>query len=207
MKALDRSWIVTEKIDGSSTTFTMKQAPAKKRELIVCSRNVVFNSPDKEDRNFYKDSDGNIYLEMAEKYEIKELLNCILNCHKDWEFITIQGETYGGSIQKRKYIDKHDFAVFNVIYKENGNAPTRMNPFEMQDFIKWFNEEGHFCIKCVPVLGEITLPETCDELLAMAGGASIIDGGMREGIVLRTSDGVHSFKAVDNEFLLKYHNG
>lgn len=207
MKALDRSWIVTEKIDGSSTTFTMKQAPAKKRELIVCSRNVVFNSPEKEDRNFYKDSDGNIYLEMAEKYEIKELLNCILNCHKDWEFITIQGETYGGSIQKRKYIDKHDFAVFNVIYKENGKAPTRMNPFKMQDFIKWFNEEGHFCIKCVPVLGEITLPETCDELLAMAGGASIIDGGMREGIVLRTSDGVHSFKAVDNEFLLKYHNG
>ena len=207
MKPLDRSWIVTEKIDGSSTTFTMKQTPAKKRELIVCSRNVVFNSPDKEDRNFYKDSDGNIYLEMAEKYEIKELLNCILNCHKDWEFITIQGETYGGSIQKRKYIDKHDFAVFNVIYKENGKAPTRMNPFEMQDFIKWFNEEGHFCIKCVPVLGEITLPETCDELLAMAGGASIIDGGMREGIVLRTSDGVHSFKAVDNEFLLRYHNG
>lgn len=207
MKALNRSWIVTEKIDGSSTTFTMKQAPEKKRELIVCSRNVVFNAPEKEDKNFYKDTDGNIYLEMAEKYEMKELLNCILNCHRDWEFITIQGETFGGSIQKRKYGNDHKLAVFNVIYKENGKAPVRMNPYEMQDFIKWFNEEGHFHVKCVPVINEIALPETCEELLAMAGGESYIDGGMREGIVLRTSDGVHSFKAVDNEFLLKYHNG
>lgn len=207
MKALNRSWIVTEKIDGSSTTFTMKQAPAKKRELIVCSRNVVFNAPEKEDRNFYKDTDGNIYLEMAEKYEIKELLNCILNCHRDWEFITIQGETFGGSIQKRKYGNDHKLAVFNVIYKENGKAPVRMNPYEMLSFINWFNEEGHFHVKCVPIINEITLPETCEELLTMAGGESYIDGGMREGIVLRTADGVHSFKAVDNNFLLKYHNG
>lgn len=207
MKALNRSWIVTEKVDGSSTTFTMKQAPAKKRELIVCSRNVVFNTPEKEDKNYYKDTDGNIYLEMAEKYEMKEFLNCILNCHRDWEFITIQGETFGGSIQTRKYGNDHKLAVFNVIYKENGKAPVRMNPYEMLDFIKWFNEEGHFRVKCVPIITEITLPETCEELLAMAGGESYIDGGMREGIVLRTSDGVHSFKAVDNEFLLKYHNG
>ena len=207
MKALNRSWIVTEKIDGSSTTFTMKQAPAKKRELIVCSRNVVFNAPEKEDKNFYKDTDGNIYLEMAEKYGMKDFLNRILNCHKDWEFITIQGETFGGSIQKRKYGNDHKLAVFNVIYKENGKAPTRMNPYEMLDFINEFNKRGgdfrH--VKCVPIINEITLPETCEELLAMAGGESYIDGGMREGIVLRTSDGVHSFKAVDNEFLLRYH--
>lgn len=205
MKKLNRSWIVTEKIDGSSTTFTMKQAPEKKRELIVCSRNVVFNAPEKEDKNFYKDTDGNIYLEMAEKYEMKEFLNCILNCYRNWEFITIQGETFGGSIQKRKYSNDHKLAVFNVIYKENGKAPVRMNPYEMLDFINWFNEEGHFHVKCVPIINEITLPETCEELLVMAGGESYIDGGMREGIVLRTSDGVHSFKAVDNEFLLKYH--
>lgn len=208
MKALNRSWIVTEKIDGSSTTFTMKQAPAKKRELIVCSRNVVFNAPEKEDKNFYKDTDGNIYLEMAEKYGMKDFLNLILNHHKDWEFITIQGETFGGSIQKRKYGNDHRLAVFNVIYKENGKAPIRMNPYEMLDFINEFDKNRDFRhIKCVPIINEITLPETCEELLAMAGGASYIDGGMREGIVLRTADGVHSFKAVDNEFLLKYHNG
>lgn len=207
MKAPNRSWIVTEKIDGSSTTFTMKQAPAKKRELIVCSRNVVFNAPEKEDKNFYKDTDGNIYLEMATKYEIDYALRKILDEHKNWEFITIQGETYGGSIQKRKYCNDHKLAIFNVIYKENGKAPVRLNPWEMVDFIDHLNQAYDLALNYVPVINEITLPETCEELLAMAGGESYIDGGMREGIVLRTADGVHSFKAVDNEFLLKYHNG
>lgn len=207
MKALNRSWIVTEKIDGSSTTFTMKQAPAKKRELIVCSRNVVFNAPEKEDKNFYKDTDGNIYLEMATQYEVDYALRKILDEHKDWEFITIQGETYGGSIQKRKYCNNHKLAIFNVIYKENGKAPVRLNPWEMVDFIDHLNQAYDLALDYVPVINEITLPETCEELLTMAGGESYIDGGMREGIVLRTADGVHSFKAVDNEFLLKYHNG
>ena len=207
MKRLNKSWIVTEKIDGSSTTFTMKQAPAKKRQLIVCSRNVVFNAPEKEDRNFYKDTDGNIYLEMAEKYEIDYALKKVLDEHKDWEFITFQGETYGGSIQKRKYCNDHRLAIFNIIYKENGKAPVRLNPWEMVDFIDHLNQAYDLALDYVPVINEITLPETCEELLAMAGDKSYIDGGMREGIVLRTADGVHSFKAVDNEFLLKYHNG
>ena len=41
----------TEKIDGTSTTFTMRQAPKKKRHAIICSRNVEFDSPEKEDKN------------------------------------------------------------------------------------------------------------------------------------------------------------
>jgi hypothetical protein len=61
-------------------------------------------------------------------------------------------------------------------------------------------------LRHVPILGDVFLPETCDDLLAGAGGASQIDGGMREGIVLRTKDGKQSFKAVSNEFLIKYHN-
>ena len=198
-------WIATEKIDGTSTTFTMKQAPAKKRELIVCSRNVVYNSPEKEDRNYYKDSDGNVYLEMAEKYEINYALRKVLDEHKDWEFITIQAETYGGSIQKRKYCNDHKLAIFNIIYKENGKAPVRLSPWEMADFIDHLNQTYDLALDHVPILGEVFLPETCDDLLAGAGGESQIDGGMREGIVLRTLDGAYSFKAVDNEFLLKYH--
>lgn len=42
-------------------------------------------------------------------------------------------------------------------------------------------------------------------ILEMASGKSVIDGGMREGIVFRSQDGSRSFKAVSNEFLLKYH--
>ena len=65
----------------------------------------------------------------------------------------------------------------------------------------------HYGIPSVPVICEhYIIPHTCEELLQFAGGESVVDGGMREGIVLRTYDGKKSFKAVDNEFLLKYHS-
>ena len=61
-------------------------------------------------------------------------------------------------------------------------------------------------IPCVDIVDEhFKIPATCDELLALAEGASKIDGGMREGLVFRSYDGVKSFKAVSNPFLLKYH--
>ena len=182
----------------------------KKRQLFVCSRNVVFNTPEKEERNYYKDSDGNVYLEMASKYNIKAIIDRILDEHKNWLFITIQGETYGGMIQKRKYGEEHRLAIFNVIYQENGKAPVRMNPLEMINFIenvnKWNLSKNK--LECVPLIDpEFELPETCEELLKYAGSElSRIDHEMREGVVFRSIDGVHSFKAVDNEFLLKYHN-
>ena len=199
-------WIATEKIDGTSTTSTMKQAPAKKRELIVCSRNVVYNTPEKENRNYYKDTDGNVYLEMAAKYDMKEVLSKYLDGNVDLEWVTIQGETYGGSIQKRNYGKEHRLAIFNVIYKEKGLPPVRLNPYEMAEMLLELQTPEGATLKTVPLLGDVFLPETCDDLLAGAGGASQIDGGMREGIVLRTPDGMHSFKAVDNNFLLVYHS-
>ena len=97
------------------------------------------------------------------------------------------------------------FAIFNLIIKENGLPPVRCSYETMQNIIDFVNLGIDGELELVPYLGEIQLPETCDELLWAAGGPSKIDGGMREGIVLRTLDGVHSFKAVDNEFLLRYH--
>lgn len=199
-------WIATEKIDGTSTTFTMKQAPAKKRELIVCSRNVVYNAPEKEDRNYYKDSDGNVYLEMAAKYDMKGVLSKYLDGNVNLEWVTIQGETYGGTIQKRNYGKEHRLAIFNIIYKEKGLPPVRLNPYEMAEMLPVLQTPDGMTLRHVPILGDVVLPETCDDLLAGAGGESQIDGGMREGIVLRTADGMHSFKAVDNNFLLRYHS-
>ena len=206
-KSLGIKWMVTEKIDGTSTTFTMKQAKPKKRELLVCSRNVVFNKPEKEDKNFYRDTDGNVYLAMAEKYEIERLLNMILDDNPELEYITIQGETFGGSIQKRNYGNEHRMAIFNIIYKKNGEAPQRMNPKDMYEQVEWWNLCRSFNLETVPVLDyKYELPETVEEILAYAGSLhSMIDGGMREGVVFRSEDGVHSFKAVDNEFLLRYH--
>ena len=187
-------WIATEKIDGTSTTFTIKRGKGfKKNDFYVCSRNVVFDKPDK---NCYYDT--NVYTEMAEKYNMEEVLTKLLNAYPNAEWITIQGETYGAGIQKRDYSMKnHDFMAFNLIMSHTG----RWNTIDMT---KELTE--NFNIPCVPVVDEhFILPDTIEEILAYATGSSKVDGGMREGVVFRYKDGTKSFKAVSNEFLLKYH--
>ena len=73
-----RKWMVTEKIDGSSATYLITGF-GRNRKYYVCSRNVVFDTPEKENNNFYKDSDGNIYTEISEKYDIKNVLGKTLD--------------------------------------------------------------------------------------------------------------------------------
>ena len=188
-------WYATEKIDGTSTTFTMKRKKIGKPEFLVCSRNVVFDIPNK--ACFYE---TNVYLEMAEKYNIKSVLADILKNDASLDFVTLQGETYGKDIQKRDYSkDYHDFMAFNLIFGYKNGTVVRFNPMEMVDRLYKYN------IPTVPIIGAFVIPATCDELLKIATGKSAIDGGMREGLVFRSEDGVRSFKAVSNEFLLKYH--
>ena len=187
-------WIVTEKIDGTSTTFTMKRGKFGKYEFYVCSRNIVFDKPDK---SCYYDT--NVYLEMAGKYDVENVLKKILDENKDFEWVTLQGETYGEGIQKRDYSLKgHDFVGFNFITSKDG----RWNSKQAAAFV------GQYGIPWVPIVDDnFILPDTVEELLIIATDKSVVDGGMREGIVLRSQDGSQSFKAVSNEFLMKYHNG
>ena len=191
----NEKWIPTEKIDGTSTTFTMKRGKRGKNDFFICSRNVVFDKPDK--KCFYE---TNVYTEMAEKYDIENVLKSILDENKDLLFVTIQGETYGEGVQKRDYSLKgHDFMAFNLIFGDANEVPTRKNPMDMSSILSSYK------IPCVPFFDPIELPDTCDEILALAEGASAVDGLPREGLVFRTLDGCRSFKAVDNGFLLKYH--
>lgn len=197
-------WIATEKIDGTSTTFTMKGF-GRKREFYVCSRNVVFDKPDK--KCFYE---TNVYTEMAEKYKMEEALAKALDMEhekdSDVEFVTIQGETYGGEIQKRKYGDTHNLAIFNIIIGKKDGTTRRLNPIEMSDYLLEIQPLGAPTLSHVPIVDtEFYLPATCDELLVIAHGTSALDDDLREGLVFRSCDGVQSFKAVDPEFLLKYH--
>ena len=53
-------WIITEKVDGTSTTFTMKRGKFGKNKMYVCSRNICFDTVDKP--CYY---DTNVYWEMA----------------------------------------------------------------------------------------------------------------------------------------------
>ena len=121
---------------------------------------------------------------------------------RDVEFVTIQGETYGEGIQKRDYgLKGHDFMAFNLIVGFKDGEVKRFNPLVMTIILTDYG------IPCVPIVNEdFILPDTVDELLAIATDKSVIDGGMREGLVFRSSDGERSFKAVSNEFLMKYHS-
>ena len=190
----DREWIATEKIDGTSTTFTMRGG--RKKEFYTCSRNVVFDKPDK--KCFYA---TNVYEEMRDKYDIENVLTAILKTDSTLDFVTLQGETYGESVQKRDYtMCYHDFMAFNLIYGYKNGIVKRFNPMEMTEILSQYK------IPCVPIVDEhFKIPATCDELITLAGGMSVIDGGMREGLVFRSYDGEQSFKAVDPNFLLRYH--
>ena len=187
-------WIATEKIDGSSTTFTMKRGKHKKKDFYVCSRNVCFDSVDKP--CYY---DTNIYWEMAQKYHMFEVLSQLLDVLPAAEWVTIQGETYGEGVQRNTYgLTGHDFMAFNLITSDKG----RWNSCEMKEIL----EKG-YNIPCVPILNDsYILPDTVEELREYVNSQpSTINGEMKEGIVFRTPDGIHSFKCVSPEYLLKYH--
>lgn len=187
-------WIATEKIDGTSTTFTMKRGKFGKKYFYVCSRNVCFDTVDKP--CYY---DSNVYWEMAKKYNIFDVLSKMLDKNPSEEWITIQGETYGKGVQRREYsMNDHDFAAFNLIFSTKG----RVGTIEMIDTLSQYN------IPCVPVIEKkmkINQFENVDAILNYAEGNSQVDGQPREGIVFRSIDGSKSFKAVSNSFLLKYH--
>ena len=191
----DGVWIATEKIDGTSTTFTMKRGKFGRKSFYVCSRNVCFGE---ENKPCYYDT--NVYWEMAKKYKMYDVLSALMdNCFPDAEWITIQGETYGNTVQKRDYsLEGRDFMAFNLITSTHG----RFGTLKMIEYLKPF-------VPCVPVVEKnIDFTDkfaTIEDMLLWAEGDSKIDGLPREGIVFRTMDGQKSFKAVSNSFLLKYH--
>lgn len=193
-------WIATEKIDGTSTTFYLSRGKGfKKPEYLVCSRNVVFDTPARVEKNFYSDIIGsNVYLEMSDKYNVRAVLEELLKQRPSADWVAIQAETFGKNIQKRDYgMKDHEIRAFNLRFSDCG----RVGTLEMRDALEPLG------IPVVPIISEgMTLPGTIDELREFVHSApSAIDGKIKEGIVFRTKDGQDSFKCVDPEFLSQFH--
>ena len=185
-------WIATEKIDGTSTTFAVRREFGR-LHFYVCSRNRALN-PTKY-KGYY---DVDVYTEMYEKYHVKEFLTDFLK-KTGAEWVYLQGETFGGNIQKRDYsINEHDFRAFHLC--------TSLRVRYTYDEVKKYLEP--YGIPTVPILDSHF--KIChydvDGLLRFAHGTSEIDGKEREGIVFQSvDDPTKSFKAVDNQFIMKYH--
>jgi hypothetical protein len=193
-----QTYEITEKIDGTSSTYAIERLHGNKYQVYICSRNVVvFDGKKIKEGGYYKDIE-NPYMNSDKQYNILISLTDYMNKNKEVKWCYLQGETFGNHIQKRDYSLKEiDFRAFTFV----DSTRPRYTYSEMKEILDSYN------IPTVPILQtRFTLPNSCDELLSIAGGKSEIDGGMREGIVLRSEQNPQfSFKAVDNEFLLKYH--
>lgn len=185
-----KTYLCTEKLDGTSCTYALERKGKKKFEFYVCSRNV--RQQDEKQECYH---DHNIYWDLAFKYNIEAVLRDILNLRPDLKWVCIQGEGVGSVQGNPLKLAEDDLYVFN--FKDSAVG-------------RWGSNEARvlldkYGIKWVPILGEVQMPDTMEELKELATGKSIVNPNvMREGLVYRSLDGSDSFKNVSREYLLKH---
>ena len=173
---------VSVKMDGCSASYVVHDG-----EALVCSRNMTLT-----------ESDTNVHWIIERRHGI---LNKLDAQGGSW---AVQGEICGPKIQANRLgLTAHEFYAFNVYNIETGQY------LDFVDFRKFCECLG---IKTVPIeIENFSLAgHTVDSLLEMARG-KYVSGHAREGIVIRPrveqfSNLLHgraSFKAINNEFLLK----
>jgi hypothetical protein len=187
-----KTYLCTEKLDGTSCTYALERKGKNKYEYYVCSRNVRQKDRDQE---CYHES--NIYWELEDKYSIEYYLKDYLIKFPEVKWVCIQGEGVGNVQGNPLKLTENDLYVFNFKTSEDGRWPSEKAKTLINSWgMKW-----------VPIIGEVTMPDTMEELKLLADGPSIVNPEvMREGFVYRSLDGQDSFKNVSREFLLK-HNG
>ena len=189
----ERPLIVTEKLDGTSTTFILERKGKNKYEFYVLSRNV--RQADEKQECYH---DHNIYWDMAFKYDVEHKLREFLERNHKAEYVCIQGESVGSVQGNPLKLSEDDFYAFNFIDSVNG---------------RWSSTDGRIeaklmGIKWVPILDtNFMMPTDMEEFKQMATAPSVVNPNvMREGIVLRDPTNDFSFKNVSREYLMK-HNG
>ena len=188
----EKTWVATEKLDGTSCTYALKRKGRNKFEFYVCSRNV--RQKDETQACYH---DHNIYWDLAFKYDIENHLKDYLNTHKDEDWVCIQGEGVGNVQGDPLKLKEDDLYIFNFITSRLRRVPSLQG---MGVISKWG-------MKWVPIIGPVTLPKTMEEMKVLATGKSLLNPEvLREGIVYRSIDGAESFKNVSNEYLLKHNS-
>lgn len=187
-----KTYLATEKLDGTSCTYALERKGRNKFEFYVCSRNV--RQQDEKQECYH---DHNIYWDLAFKYNIEQHLNDFLNQFPQLKWVCIQGEGVGSVQGNPLKLTEDDLYVFNFKESQTGRWSSMAGAGQIREWgMKW-----------VPILGEVQMPDTMEELKVLATGKSKVNPEvMREGIVYRSLDGSDSFKNVSREYLLK-HNG
>jgi len=167
---------VTEKLDGSSATFYMKDGV-----FGVCSRNLEL-----------LETEGNTFWKVARELDLEKKL-------KDYgKNISLQGELIGEGIQWNPYKIKGQTVRFFTGYDIDNQSRipftdlvVLLQSMEL-DYVPVLNQEHGFI-----------LPDNIDDMLKYSEGKSALNSNTeREGVVVRSIDGTVSFKAISNKFLL-----
>jgi len=166
---------VTEKLDGSSATFYMKDGV-----FGVCSRNLEL-----------LETEGNTFWKVARELDLE-------NKMKEYgKNISLQGELIGEGIQGNPYKIKGQTVRFFNLFDIDSHYYYGLPMFltTMEHTLK---------LETVPILDSFfTLPDTIEELLAYADNKSKLNPDFdREGVVIRSLDRTISFKVISNKFLL-----
>lgn len=173
---------VSQKVDGSSCSMTME------RTLFGHKFNVY-------SRNLNVGRDNSNYWKAADMYDMENRMELMMN-DMGVKWVAVQGEIAGPGIQKNpEGLKDIDFFVFNII-----NPNGRLGNKEMVEVCSKYG------FTTVPMISyDYILPDTVDEMLKYATGPSLINPNVnREGVVVRSQDGKHSFKAVSPEYLVKH---
>lgn len=187
----ERPLTVTEKLDGTSTTFILERKKHNKFEFYVLSRNV--RQADEKQECYH---DHNIYWDMAFKYDVENHLRQFLIENPDCPYVCIQGESVGSVQGNPLKLTEDDFYCFNFIDGRKGRLPSP----EGKAIVELWN------MKWVPILDtEFKMPADMEEFKAMATAKSVVNPAVwREGIVLRDPTNDFSFKNVSREYLMKH---
>jgi len=170
-----RSWTVTEKLDGTSfTAFNYND------QFGVCSRNWELN-----------EDSSSIYWKIAKCYNLQELLEGMN--------LAIQGEIIAPGIQGNKYkVEQPELCVFNIYDISKGEY------VDITKAQLWTQANGLKFVPVLNSIFSLpdTIEEI---LAYAEGKSQLQPTTEREGVVFVTDDGGEriSFKAISNKFLLK----
>lgn len=170
-------WEISEKLDGTSCTIYIKDG-----EFGVCSRNLEL-----------KETEGNVYWNMARKYDIEQKLR-----DNNLDNLAIQGEIIGPGIQNNRYgLKEPDFYVFDIFDIKTGRyltdfAVSLCDTLGLKHVPFWINNLQN-------------VAATYEDFIAYADGKSFVGKKPdREGVVFkRLTPERASFKIISNKFLLK----
>jgi RNA ligase (TIGR02306 family) len=170
----DKEFYVTEKLDGSSATFYIKNGV-----FGVCSRNLEL-----------LENESNTFWKFAREVNLEEKMS------KLGRNISLQGELIGEGIQGNPYkIKGHTVKFFSGFDIDNYEYLSLSS-------LRYITEL--LTLDMVPILNtEFELPESIEGLIKYADGESLLNSNFdREGVVIRSTDKLISFKVISNKFLL-----